>query len=369
MIFLIGNNTRNYSVCYPIFIIEDNRSLEFPFSMLLFFELFLTFVSFYFVIKGVYVAARIRSFHRNLTALLIIYLLQWFEGLISNLLIKPYEIGYWPLGEYSEPIKQWWTDDQSRMTKLTDMRESPYFFIGGFIKWHYILSLITTLLFVSIERSFACYFLNDYEKKSRNLFFFLLIFGQFSMNMVAAFLFFFNAAHFAVGLAYILSANLIAMGIFSYVKNVNNQVTKAIEDFSNPSVYCLPARFQARENMRCFQMISRVIIAALCIIFTGCFVNLIMYLEFTPSIDPLLNLIFECAINLNPVIICPTLMGSVDAWRKFSFSNGFCKRIQMKMRRRRVTKVSSTDGGCSSKHDKTKKETDAYFDQLNSAWI
>ena len=115
--------------------------------------------------------------------------------------------------EYTEPIKQWWTDDQSRMTKVTDMRESPYFFIGGFIKWHYILSLITTLLFVSIERSFACYFLNDYEKKSRNLFFFLLIFGQFSMNMVAAFLFFFNAAHFAVGLAYILSANLIAMGV------------------------------------------------------------------------------------------------------------------------------------------------------------
>ncbi|KAF1765821.1 hypothetical protein GCK72_005774 [Caenorhabditis remanei] len=67
--------------------------------------------------------------------------------------------------------------------------------------------------------------------------------------MVAAFLFFFNAAHFAVGLAYILSANLIAMGIFTYVKNVNNQVTKAIEDFSNPSVYCLPARFQQFKSI------------------------------------------------------------------------------------------------------------------------
>ncbi|CAO4366172.1 unnamed protein product [Caenorhabditis nigoni] len=112
-------------------------------------------------------------------------------------------------------------------------------------------------------------------------------------------------------------------------------------------------------------MITRVIISALCLIFTACFVNLIMYLELLPRLDPLLNLIFECAINLNPVIICPTLIGSVDAWRKFTLSSGCCKMVKMKVRRRRKTKVSSTDGG--PRIDKT-KETNAYFDQLAASW-
>ncbi|CAL2032271.1 unnamed protein product [Caenorhabditis brenneri] len=368
MIFLVGNTTNNYTICFPIFIILDNRTLHFPYSMLLFFEIVLTFISLFFVLKCVYVASRIRSFHRNLTAILIIWALQWFEGVASNIIIKPYAIGYWPVGEYTDPIKQWWTDDYSMMTRVTDMTESPYFFFGGFIKWHYILSLITTLLTVSIERSFACYFLNDYEKKSRNHLFFMLIFGQFCTNSVAAILFFFNAAHFVVGLTYILSANIIAMGIFTYVKKVNNEAIHAIEDFSNPSLYCLPARFQARENARCFQMISRVINVALLLIFSACFVNLIMYMEWASRLDPLLNLIFEVAINLNPIFICPTLLGSVDAWRKFSISDGFCKNLKKRMRRR-LNKISSTsDGTFSSKNDR-KQETDAYFDQLNNAWI
>lgn len=75
-------------------------------------------------------------------------------------------------------------------------------------------------------------------------------------------------------------------------------MNRAIEDFSNPSLYCLPARFQVRENVRCFQMITKVIHAGLFLILTACFVNLFMYLELTPGLDPLLNLIFESAINL-----------------------------------------------------------------------
>lgn len=98
MIFLIGNSTSNYTVCFPIFILEDTRALKFPYSMLQALEFVLTFVSFYYVIKCCYVAIHIKSFHRNLTVLLIILMIQWFEGLLSNILIKPYETGFWPLG-------------------------------------------------------------------------------------------------------------------------------------------------------------------------------------------------------------------------------------------------------------------------------
>ncbi|CAB05740.3 Serpentine receptor class epsilon-45 [Caenorhabditis elegans] len=369
MIFLIGNSTSNYTVCFPIFILEDTRALKFPYSMLQALEFVLTFVSFYYVIKCCYVAIHIKSFHRNLTVLLIILMIQWFEGLLSNILIKPYETGFWPLGEHNTQLKQWWTKDYSKMIQVPNLSTFPNFFLGGFLKWHYILSMITTLLVMSIERSFACYFLTDYEKKSRNGLFFMLVVGQTSTNLVMGYLFFFNAAHFAVGFSIILSTNIIAMGIFTYVKHVNRQVNRAIEDFSNPSLYCLPARFQVRENVRCFQMITKVIHAGLFLILTACFVNLFMYLELTPGLDPLLNLIFESAINLNPVVIVPTLLGSVNAWRNFTFSSGVCLGFKAQVRLK-IIKVSSVSiGNDGAKSDRTRKETDAYFDQLNSAWI
>lgn len=81
---------------------------------------------------------------------------------------------------------------------------------------------------------------------------------------------------------------------------------------------------------------------------------------------------FPPKINIssrNPVVIVPTLLGSVNAWRNFTFSSGVCLGFKAQVRLK-IIKVSSVSiGNDGAKSDRTRKETDAYFDQLNSAWI
>uniref|UniRef100_A0A8R1DN47 Serpentine receptor class gamma n=1 Tax=Caenorhabditis japonica TaxID=281687 RepID=A0A8R1DN47_CAEJA len=298
-----------------------------------------------------------------MTMLIFVSLLQWFEAVIANVMIKPYEIGLWPLGDFNTTVKQWWTDDESKMLHLPNTDVAIAFFVGGFIKWHYILSVTTILLFMSIERSFACYFLNDYEKKSRNGLLMCLVFGSQGTIFVATLTFFYNASHFALGMLIILTPNMIALALFQYTRSFNQKVTRSIEDFSNPQNYSLAARFQAKENIRCFHLMSNVVTGAFMFILTACSLNLVIFLEWVPALDTLFNMLFENMISLNTLFLCPTLLQSVDVWRKFSVLN----RLRSSLKNHRTTKVS-TVSECAGRIDVTNKETDAYFDQLNAAW-
>ncbi|CAI2329423.1 unnamed protein product [Caenorhabditis sp. 36 PRJEB53466] len=346
----------------------DPRVRTFPYSMLLALELFLAVATAYYVAKLAYVCVRIRKFHRNMNVLILLFALQWFEVVAANLMIKPYETGMMSVTEPGTTIKQWWTDDETEMIRLADVSDQFYLFVGGFLKWHYILSMCTVLFVLSIERAFACYFLNDYEQKSRNCLLVCLVFGYHGTIFVASVCFFYNAAHFAFGMLFVVTPNVVALLMFTYTRNFNQRILKAIEDFSNPADYSLPARFQVRENMRCFQMISRVLFSAFCLIFFGCSVNIIMFFELAPTLDPLWNLLFEFSIHLNPLLICPTLIYSVDAWRNFSVTGRFFQRLRLRTFNK-VSSISFTDAsGAVARTEKSRKETDAYFDQLNAAW-
>lgn len=97
------------------------------------------------------------------------------------------------------------------MIRLPEITQLRSFFLGGFLKWHYILSMVFMLSVLSIERVFACYFINDYEKKPRNVLLFVLVFGFQSICLVVAVCFFLNIAHFVVGLAIIVIPNILAV--------------------------------------------------------------------------------------------------------------------------------------------------------------
>uniref|UniRef100_A0A8R1DQS7 Uncharacterized protein n=2 Tax=Caenorhabditis japonica TaxID=281687 RepID=A0A8R1DQS7_CAEJA len=123
----------------------------------------------FYIVKCIFITIRTRTFHKNMSILVLIFAGQWFEVVVANLLSWPYETGYWTIKgiDPSKPIKQWWTDDPTKLIHITDWTSNFWFFISGFIKIHYFTSMATVLLIISVERSFACFFITDYERKSR----------------------------------------------------------------------------------------------------------------------------------------------------------------------------------------------------------
>ena len=87
-------------------------------------------------------------------------------------------------------VQQGWTDNESEMVRVSDMYH--LFFVGAFLKFHYILSMGLTGFILAVERTFACYFLTDYEKNPRVYLVVILIVGHQTFSLFSTFLHFFH---------------------------------------------------------------------------------------------------------------------------------------------------------------------------------
>lgn len=213
MIFLINNLTY---ICLPIYIINDGKFQKFPYFLVIFLEFFLNLIAAYFVLKCIYLVITIRTFHKNLTILLVIFAIQWFEVIIANLLIKPYEIGWRNLNETSDNdnqvIKQFYTFDKDQIIKISG-NSNFWFFFGGFLKWHFAVSMTTVLLSTSIERLFSCYFLNDYEQKSRTYLSIIIIATFQTYNFALSYAIFFNFVGFPDIFIFVAVPNVTSIAV------------------------------------------------------------------------------------------------------------------------------------------------------------
>ncbi|CAI2329399.1 unnamed protein product [Caenorhabditis sp. 36 PRJEB53466] len=374
MLFFVGNTTKNYTICYPILILHNFKVLEFPWTLLLSIEIVLHVVAACYVFKCIYITVSIRTFHKNMTALVVGFACQWFESILANAMSWPYETGFWTLRGLDpslsgDAIKQWWTDDESQMIHVVSYQEDIYFFIAGFIKIHYLISMSTVLMIISVERSFACYFLSDYEQKSRIWIAVLIISLNQAFNLIATIFLYFKTFHFIWMVLINFIPNALGIGLLLSAQHFNLKVTETIENFANPNHYTLAARFQAKENIRCFQMIRTVVLAGLLLIAFGFTIAFILFYDLFPQLDTLLNAMIQGAMSLGPLVICPTMIYSVESWRKFDLTDNIliCKRAKERIGRRSA-EIMPMRKGSVMKNELIRKDTDTYFNQLTASW-
>lgn len=224
MIFRIGSDSSNTQIFLPIFLLNDKRFLEFPLSSLIILEILLHLLSLYFVIKVLYVSIKIHAFHRNMSFLIFFWNINWFQMVIANLIIKPYEIGLISLSGVDNVLTEWEVavDNKNDIKHVRSDLDSAtiLFFIGGFLKLNYIILLISGLLLLSIERSFACFLLTDYEKTSRNFILIGLLISYYVISTVFSVFWFLYPLEFFGIMGILLIPNLVALVVSFMSENV-----------------------------------------------------------------------------------------------------------------------------------------------------
>ncbi|CAB60340.3 Serpentine Receptor, class E (Epsilon) [Caenorhabditis elegans] len=372
MIFLIANLT---TICWPIYILQNFKLVEFPGLLLSVLDFLLFFLTFYFAFRCAYLLVKVRVFHKNLSVLAVLLIFQWLEVLIGKIISWPYETGYWTLEELTEKsllnstMQQWWTENPSEMIKVDSFNHDVLFFIAGFLKIHFGLSMSNILLIVSVERSCASYFLEDYENKSRTWIALLIIFFSQTFTMIFSIVFFFNYLSYVFGISIIAISNIGAVMLMLYSRHYNQKITKIHEDYAHQSNYTLAARFQAKENMKCFEMIWKIVIFALCIGIVGFATALSLYFHILPELDTMLNLVMQAMINLPPLVVCPAIIYSVESFRSYHFLSVTYFWEKLKVGHGAVDMMPVQKKSFSVKHDEIRKETETYFNQLAASWI
>ncbi|EFP05210.1 CRE-SRE-48 protein [Caenorhabditis remanei] len=149
-------------------------------------------------------------------------------------------------------------------------------------------------------------------------------------------------------------------------QNYNQKVTRIHEKYAHQSNYSLAARFQAKENIKCFKLIKKVLIAAFCIVVFGFSVAIVLFLNVSPQLDTLWNICILAVMSLPPLDICPAIINSVDSFRNYPFLPIEYFRVKLKIGRREVAIIPRKRS--SAKSDDIRKETETYFNQLAASW-
>lgn len=99
------------------------------------------------------------------------------------------------------------------MIEVIDLSTDFPFFFSGYLKLHYAISVSNIFLVIAVERSFACYFLNDYEKKSRFWIAVAIVLVDQMFNLVVAYLFFLFYFSFFYMILITAAPNLVAITV------------------------------------------------------------------------------------------------------------------------------------------------------------
>ncbi|EGT48289.1 hypothetical protein CAEBREN_31229 [Caenorhabditis brenneri] len=151
-----------------------------------------------------------------------------------------------------------------------------------------------------------------------------------------------------------------------YSRHYNLKVTRIHEKYAHQSNYSLAARFQAKENIKCFDMIGKVLIAGFAIVFFGFVIAIALFLNIFPQLDTLWNLCILAVMSLPPIVICPAIIYSVDSFRSYPFIPFDYIYTKLKVGQRKISVAPRK--GSSAKSEVIRKETETYFNQLAASW-
>ncbi|CAP32208.1 Protein CBR-SRE-40, partial [Caenorhabditis briggsae] len=139
--------------------------------------------------------------------------------------------------------------------------DSPFFSIGSILLTHYMVFAILGLTGITVERSLATFWINDYEKKPRN---WIPIFVLTTLQLIS-WLIAYSAIQILLDIyswlmigILVLTFNFLLMG---YIWYWNVQVHRILDNFKIiPSKYTLQARFQAKENAKSLSFLKITVV-------------------------------------------------------------------------------------------------------------
>uniref|UniRef100_A0A8R1DSI9 Uncharacterized protein n=1 Tax=Caenorhabditis japonica TaxID=281687 RepID=A0A8R1DSI9_CAEJA len=116
-----------------------------------------------------------------------------------------------------------------------------------------------------------------------------------------------------------------------------------------------------------------VILAGMLVVALGCSLAILIFLDFSPELDTFFNVLMHGAMSLGPLAICPTMIYSVESWRKFAFLSVIFNKLNifkthMFKKRDKLVIIAPIWIGDAGKNELLRRETDTYFNQLAATW-
>uniref|UniRef100_A0A1I7UGR8 G_PROTEIN_RECEP_F1_2 domain-containing protein n=1 Tax=Caenorhabditis tropicalis TaxID=1561998 RepID=A0A1I7UGR8_9PELO len=228
------------------------------------------------------------------------FLGQWFEALIAKLVILPYQ-----MGSRGPPVYGWWTSEIAQV-KLAQNEVIPLF-LASWVLWHYIYSMMFSLVAFVIERLWATVLIEDYEHVPRRHIPILLI---LLTNLITI-----PYSYFIVNYRipfWIAFGQCVVNGVFVVCGYVAfwrfNLFLKGRE-----GKYSLARKFQIEENIRSFQLAFRMVIAAALYLSVALFILVLVIFKVFQGFEPYLDHLFDTSRpnpKLDCHLVCALLEGS-----------------------------------------------------------
>ncbi|CBX32976.2 Protein CBG20944, partial [Caenorhabditis briggsae] len=282
-IFLINSS---YHLWIPIYIFNGGEFKSPVMITLIIAEFLLSLFCVFYSIK-LNAGSTTKAFHTNMNSLYAYFVFSWMFSGVGNSLTTPYLTGTWKVDDNSTNYRSWWTDDMAEMTPIKSVQEAWPLFLGGFLTWYYMFVMTTCLFIMSLERICASYFIGNYENTSRLYLFFLLFLFQQFIILTTIYLVFYNRVHFIPVVSFLLQYNL------KIIRKFKKKPAQQSGRF-----HTLPVRFQAKENLRVFNLTVRVFVCGFVMIMSALILVIVITFKCVSSWDTFLTYCFNNIVHL-----------------------------------------------------------------------
>ncbi|EFO83321.1 hypothetical protein CRE_13626 [Caenorhabditis remanei] len=361
MIFLVNNQTYFFAV----FLMNYKRDFGALSIFLLILEIFGFLWGAILTIRGCLVITQTRVFNRNLNICLSGILMQWMENMVGRLMIMPYQKGWiqLPGNDPKKIYSEFLTNSTSEMILVKNsFCDFPFFSTGSILLSHYMVFAILALTGITVERSLATFWINDYEKKPRRWIpIFVLLALQTTSWLIA-----FSAINVLLNIYIWLVIGVLVLitnfVLFGYIWYWNIRVHRVLDNsIFIPSKYTLQARFQAKENARSLEFLKVTVFTVSLVLLLQCLFFILQSSNVFQDYEVILYYLVDFCNAGHPVVLIPMAMISVPVWKKKFFGHLHC--VKKVCSRKTLPMVDVVKQPIS-----LKMETDQYFSQFNKAW-
>ncbi|CAP28431.2 Protein CBR-SRE-20 [Caenorhabditis briggsae] len=283
-----------------------------------------------FTVLCLLVVARSNVFHTNLQASIWWTASFYFELTVSKMLTIVYQSNY--LTDRDEP--------SGGMVMLMWIAATHY---------HFIFAVMSAPIVVVAERSLATKFVFDYEKERRRYILISLFLFQIGFSTSFTLLTIFNIVRY-VSAAVI--AGLIAITsllIFLHINRVNKRTLRFVETQNRDIKFDLSVRYQLRENVKTFKMLTTLLLLlTFMIVFLAFLKTIPMIMDIQEDTKYIFKMSTDMILHAGPIYVTPTMIWAVDDYKIVFY------RILGLDKKKVAPLILSSE----------KKEEDVYFEQF-----
>uniref|UniRef100_A0A1I7TAE1 Serpentine Receptor, class E (Epsilon) n=2 Tax=Caenorhabditis tropicalis TaxID=1561998 RepID=A0A1I7TAE1_9PELO len=218
--------------------------------------------------------------------------------------------------------------------------------------YHFIFTVMAAPIVIVFERSLATRLVFDYEKTKRRYILISLFLFQFTFSSAFTLLTVFNILRY-VSAAFI--AGFIAVTsllVFLYINRINKRTLRFVETQNRDIKFNLSVRYQLRENVKTFKMLTTLLIMFTgCIVLLACLKTIPMIMGVSEDIKYFFKMSTDMIVHAGPIYVTATLIWGVDDYRIIVL------RLLGYDKKRVIPR----------KGDPSKKEEDVYFEQFEQA--